>query len=92
MQFLRLSCLRRWCFARVAQAPNTYTFAVAPQFSSAQLYREWWPVLERVSRETGVALELKIAAFLPQFGVEAPDFAMICFLACRYGFAARHTR
>lgn len=62
-----------------AQTPNTYTFAVVPQLSPAQLHREWWPVLERVSRETGVAMELKIAASVPKFEAEfmkgAPDFA-----------------
>lgn len=63
-----------------AQQPAvTYTFSVVPQYSPAQLHREWLPLIERISRESGVRLELKIAASIPKFEAEfakgIPDFA-----------------
>jgi len=63
-----------------AQQPvATYTFSVVPQYSPAQLHREWFPVIERISRESGIRLELKIAASIPKFEAEfsrgVPDFA-----------------
>ena len=87
MEFIRLFFLPPILFAEMtfcvgsagAQTPNIYTFSVVPQFSPAQLHREWWPVLDRVSRETGVALELKINASIQKFEADfmegAPDFA-----------------
>jgi len=62
-----------------AEAPATYTFTVVPQFKPAQLQQEWTPVLERVSRETGIKLKLVIPSSILKFETEinkgTPDFA-----------------
>lgn len=64
----------------LAEIP-TYTFSVIPQFKPAQLQQEWGPVLERISRETGVRLKLEIAPSIAGFDSEitsgTPDFAFM---------------
>lgn len=51
-----------------AQPLTQYVFAVVPQYSATDLYnKDWAPVLQRASRESGVLLELKIATAIPQF-------------------------
>ncbi|MFA7279931.1 MAG: phosphate/phosphite/phosphonate ABC transporter substrate-binding protein [Sterolibacterium sp.] len=65
--------------AETQQPVTTYTFSVVPQYAPAQLHREWFPLIDRISRESGVKLELKIAASIPKFEAEfakgLPDFA-----------------
>lgn len=65
----------------VAQAPERYTFAVVPQYSATELYKDWAPLLQRISRDSGVPLDLKIAASIPKFESEfskgIPDFAYL---------------
>jgi phosphonate transport system substrate-binding protein len=62
-----------------AQASDRYTFAVVPQYSATELHKEWTPVLQRIARDTGIELDLKIASSIPKFETEflkgAPDFA-----------------
>jgi phosphonate transport system substrate-binding protein len=62
-------------------SPLKYTFAVVPQFSPSQLHQEWIPVLQRISHETGIALELKLVASYPKFESElmrgVADFAYV---------------
>ena len=62
-----------------APAPVGYTVAVVPQFAAAEVHRVWTPLLERVSRDTGVALTLKVAKDIPGFEADVwaggPDFA-----------------
>lgn len=62
-----------------APAPVAYTVAVVPQFPAAEVHRVWTPLLERVSRDTGVALTLKVAKDIPGFEADVwaggPDFA-----------------
>ena len=64
-----------------AEAPNTYVFSVVPQFKPAQLQKEWAPVLERISRETGIKLKLELAPSILKFETEltkgTPDFAFM---------------
>lgn len=64
-----------------AEAPVTYTFAVVPQFKPAQLYQEWNPILERLSRETGLKLKLVVPSSILKFEGElnqgTPDFAFM---------------
>jgi phosphonate transport system substrate-binding protein len=64
----------------LAETP-IYSFAVVPQFKPSQLQQEWGPVLERVSRETGVKLKLEIAPSIARFEQEiskgTPDFAFM---------------
>lgn len=60
---------------------NTYNFTVVPQFKPGQLQKEWGPLLDRVSRETGVKLKLVIPSSIPKFEAElskgSPDFAFM---------------
>ena len=70
------------CFAHApshAQTPERYTFAVVPQFSISELHKDWAPLLQRLTKDTGLTLELKIAPSIPKFEAEflkgTPDFA-----------------
>jgi len=64
-----------------AETPVTYEFAVVPQFKPAQLQSEWGPLLERVSRETGIKLKLVIPSSIIKFEDTlkkgTPDFAFV---------------
>jgi phosphonate transport system substrate-binding protein len=51
--------------ARADQKP--YTFAVVPQFPPAVIQRDWTPIIERIERISGVALELKFYRSIPEF-------------------------
>jgi phosphonate transport system substrate-binding protein len=59
----------------------TYTFSVVPQFKPAQLQKEWTPILDRISRETGVKLKLSVPSSILKFESELskglPDFAFM---------------
>lgn len=62
-----------------ALAATSYSFAVVPQYNVVQLHTEWQPVLERISRETGITLELALQSSIPRFEQAVlkgePDFA-----------------
>jgi phosphonate transport system substrate-binding protein len=62
-----------------AQASPTYTFAVVPQFPPEQIHRTWTPVLQEITRRTGIQLQLKSYATIPDFEADflkgVPDFA-----------------
>lgn len=68
-------------FSSISHAESTYTFSVVPQFKPAQLQSEWGPILERVSRETGIKLKLVIPSSTLKFEGElnqgTPDFAFM---------------
>ena len=57
-----------------------YTFAVVPQFKPAQLHKDWGPLLERLSNETGAKFKLVIAPSITKFEEEIRtgtlDFAL----------------
>lgn len=63
-----------------AEAP-VYIFSVVPQFKPAQLHKEWKPLLERLSRDTGFNFKLAIAPSIVKFetelGKSVPDFAFV---------------
>lgn len=65
--------------AAPAQTLAKYTFSVVPQYSLIELHKDWSPLLQRISLETGVAFELKVAASIPRFEADfmkgTPDFA-----------------
>lgn len=69
--------------AALAQAGGgrVWSLAVVPQFPPAKLQRDWTPVLERVERETGLRLALKLQASIPRFEAEVlgggADFAYL---------------
>lgn len=62
-----------------AQSPTKYSFWVVPQFSAIELSKDWGPLLQRLSKDTGAELELKLATTIPRFEQEflkgVPDFA-----------------
>lgn len=48
-------------------AKPSYSIAVVPQFPAAEIHRDWTPLVERLKKETGLALTLSIAPSIPQF-------------------------
>ncbi len=58
-----------------------FSIAVVPQFPAAELHRDWMPLLERLGRETGLTLTLKLAPNIPRFETEVMqgthDFAFM---------------
>lgn len=57
----------------------TYSFAVVPQYNVVQLHTEWQPLLDRIRRDTGIMLELRLQSSFPKFENALlrgdPDFA-----------------
>ncbi|AMC33862.1 phosphate/phosphite/phosphonate ABC transporter substrate-binding protein [Janthinobacterium sp. B9-8] len=64
-----------------AGSPVKYTISVVPQFSPARLHQEWIPLVQRISRDTGIELELKLLASFAKFEAElmkgTADFAYV---------------
>lgn len=62
-----------------AQTPAKYRFEVVPQYNATDLHKDWLPLLARISRDTGITLELKLSPSIPkfedEFGKGTPDFA-----------------
>ena len=62
-------------------ATHPLTLAVVPQYTSVQIHKDWTPFIERVSRDSGVALTLKIYQSIPKFEADlvkgVPDFAFM---------------
>ena len=67
--------------AQGAAERSTYVLAVVPQFPAAELHRDWTPLLERLQRDTGITLTLKLTQTIPKFEVDllsgGPDFAFM---------------
>lgn len=61
--FLLLALLFSW----IAQAAESYSFAVTPQFEQRKLFQIWTPILEEVSRRSGVALHLATPLTVAEF-------------------------
>lgn len=64
--------------AKCVWAQETYTLYVVPQFPPLVVHRDWLPIAEYLSRETGVQFELKPSASIPRFEAALlegrPDF------------------
>ena len=64
---------------RSAYAEPEFTVFVVPQFPSEEIFRTWTPLLEDVSRRSGVRLRLIISRSIPNFEAELakaePDIA-----------------
>jgi phosphonate transport system substrate-binding protein len=65
-----------------AESPLTpLTVGVVPQFTSLQIHKDWTPFLERLSRDSGVPLKLKIYQRIPEFENDmlkgGPDFVFM---------------
>jgi phosphonate transport system substrate-binding protein len=67
--------------AQPRAAKAEYTWAVVPQFSTAELHRDWLPLVERVQRDSGIALRLHLVPGIPRFENDllagGPDFAYL---------------
>lgn len=48
-------------------AAESYTFAVVPQFEQRRLFATWKPIVEEISRRSGVSLRLVATLTIPQF-------------------------
>lgn len=53
-----------------AQAEESYTFAVVPQFEQRKLFATWKPIINELSRRTGIKLNLVAALSIPEFEQE----------------------
>jgi phosphonate transport system substrate-binding protein len=51
---------------RAAQAQE-YTFAVAPQFEQRKLFSTWKPIVDELSKRSGIQLKLVATLTIPQF-------------------------
>ena len=64
-----------------ALGATPFSFYVVPQYSAIALSEDWEPLLRRLTEDTGVEFELKIAASIPIFETEflqaAPDFVYL---------------
>jgi len=82
--FLQVAVLAAaFLFSKIvfAQSPDSriYTFGVVPQQASVKLARLWVPVIQHLSRETGLNIEFATAPTIPEFeerlAAGAYDFA-----------------
>ena len=60
---------------------KTYTLAVVPQYSPAEIQSDWQPLLERLKKESGIELQLKFSSSIQLFEASflrgEPDFAFV---------------
>jgi phosphonate transport system substrate-binding protein len=60
---------------------RSFTFAVVPQFPSAEIHRDWQPLLDRLQKMTGINFKLQISRSIPDFERDfqrgTPDFAFL---------------
>jgi len=53
---------------RASQADETvYRFGVVPQFEHRKLFAIWKPIIDEISRRTGIRLELAATLTVPEF-------------------------
>lgn len=50
-----------------ASAATTYTFGVVPQFEQRKLFATWKPIIDELSRRTGLDLHLEVTLSVPEF-------------------------
>lgn len=56
--------------APMARAADHYTFGVVPQFQQRQLFAIWKPIVDELSRRTGLDLQLIATLTVPEFDRE----------------------
>ena len=70
-----------WAPAHAQTGGERFTFSVVPQFSTAELHKDWAPLLQRLSKDTGLNFELRLLPSIPKFEADflkgAPDFAYL---------------
>lgn len=67
--------------AYAAAAPRAYVLAVVPQMHAADIEQSWKPVVDRLSKDAGVKIELRLYPSIPQFEsaflAGTPDFVYL---------------
>lgn len=62
-------------------AQTTYTLAIVPQYTTVDIGLRWTPLLDRIQKETGIALQIRSSANIPAFEAEflegIPDFVFL---------------
>jgi phosphonate transport system substrate-binding protein len=82
MKFLSAVCFL-WMLplAVFAGEGRSFTFAVVPQFTAAELHRDWQPLLQCLQEMTGIELKLRLSRSIPEFEQDfqrgIPDFAFV---------------
>ncbi len=86
LSWLALSLLAIAANAQTLPSPPTsdlrpLVVAVVPQFTPLQIHKDWTPFLERVARDSGVPLTLKVYQRIPDFEADVlkgvPDLAFM---------------
>lgn len=67
LRLARLVCLCLLSAIPLAQAAESYNFAVTPQFEQRKLFAIWKPILNELSRKTGIELRLITKLTVPEF-------------------------
>jgi phosphonate transport system substrate-binding protein len=66
---------------RDLSARRVFSLAVVPQFTAVEVNRDWMPLLDRLQRDSGLALQLKMTPSIPRFEAEVlaglHDFAFM---------------
>jgi phosphonate transport system substrate-binding protein len=78
-KYTLLLALASTLLSNSAAFATTYSIAVVPQYNVVQLHSEWQPLLDRIARDTGIALALSLQSSFSKFerGLlkGEPDFA-----------------
>lgn len=82
MKLLRAVCLLCLLpFAVCAGEARQFSFAVVPQFTAAEIHRDWQPLLARLREMSGIDLSLRLGRSIPDFEEDflqgIPDFAFL---------------
>ena len=68
-------------FSSGAEENKSYIFSVVPQFPPLEIKRDWTPLLERISRDSGIPLQLKFYKSISEFEADVlagtPDFVYL---------------
>ena len=59
--------LASWSGVRMAHGAESYTFAVVPQFEQRKLFSIWKPIVDELSKRTGLNITLSTALSIPAF-------------------------
>lgn len=75
------ACALWWGMGQKTYAATTLTLAVVPQFPAVEIEKAWSPLLEALSRATGLQLQLRTYASIPKFESDflagGPDLAFM---------------
>lgn len=68
-------------FSPGAEENKSYIFSVVPRFPPLEIKRDWTPLLERVSRDSGIPFQLKFYKSISEFEADVlagtPDFVYL---------------